>query len=96
MSTLSVKVDHPDNATMLAEWLSNIQFVEEVGFEEDASAEENIPDWLTPEMMEMIDSRVEAIENGTAKLYAHEDAMREMREYLAEFKKERQMVAEYV
>jgi len=96
MSTLSVKVDHPDNATMLAEWLSNIQFVEEVGFEEDASAEENIPDWLTPEMMEMIDREVEKIENGTAELGTHEDMMKELREDLAQFRKERQAVLEYV
>ena len=28
MSTVSVTVEHPDNALMLAEWLKNIRFVE--------------------------------------------------------------------
>jgi hypothetical protein len=49
--------------------------------------------WLTPEIMKMIDQRVEKIENGTTKLIPHEKAMQWLEQKAELRKQERLMYA---
>jgi|GEM_PF-1476464 len=52
MNTISVTVDQPSNAKMLAEWLKNIRFVKEVDVKIDTSAKKG----NAGEIMRMIDA----------------------------------------
>ena len=42
MSTLSISVEHADQALMLADWLKNIRFVREVNIHPDFQSQGNV------------------------------------------------------
>jgi len=46
-------------------------------WEKSYDEEDDDLSWLTPEVMKMIDERVEGIENGTTVLIPHEEVIRE-------------------
>ena len=52
MNTISVKIEQPNHAAMLVEWLKNIRFVKEVDVKVDAPAKKG----NAGEIMKMIDS----------------------------------------
>jgi len=64
----------------------------EKGYDQEPACDS---DWLTPEVMAMLDERVAAIENGTAELIPFEESMENLRQY-AQLRKERKEVLEYV
>ena len=53
MSTISVTVDQPNHATMLAEWLRNIRFVKKVEVKLDKPSKTEDPIY-NPEFVKMI------------------------------------------
>jgi len=51
---------------------------------------------LTEEQIELLNERLEGIEDGTAVFLSHEEVMRNLRQYAAERKKQRKAMLEYV
>ena len=52
MNTISVRIDQPNHAAMLVEWLKNIRFVKKVDVKVDAPAKKG----NAGEIMKLIDS----------------------------------------
>jgi hypothetical protein len=55
MSTISVTVDHPNQALMLIDWLKNIRFVREVNIQTDEHPKGNVE--AVQKMLDVIKSR---------------------------------------
>jgi len=51
---------------------------------------------LSAEQLQILEERLQGVEDGTAVLIPHEEVMKELDEYLVQLKHERKVVCEYV